>query len=47
VFFLFASNPPLVLTAVALAYACSGPVLTLMQLRRHRASRKPDTPDPP
>jgi CDP-diacylglycerol---serine O-phosphatidyltransferase len=41
VFFLFASNPPLILTIVAFAYACSGPVFTLIMLRKHRAARKP------
>ena len=35
------ANPPVVLFAVFLAYALSGPVLTLIQLRRHRAERKP------
>jgi len=41
VFFLFSSNPPLVISSVALAYASSGPVITLITLRKHRASRKP------
>ena len=41
VFFLFSSNPPLVLTSVAMIYASSGPVITLLTLRKHRASRKP------
>jgi hypothetical protein len=41
VFFLFSSNPPLVLTAAALIYASSGPVITLLTLRKHKASRKP------
>jgi len=45
VFFLFSSNPPLVLTSAALAYACSGPVFTLVMLRKHRASRKPNEGD--
>jgi len=41
VFFLFSSNPPLVLASVALIYASSGPVITLLTLRKHKASRKP------
>ncbi len=41
VFFLFSSNPPLVISSVALVYASSGPVITLITLRKHRASRKP------
>jgi CDP-diacylglycerol--serine O-phosphatidyltransferase len=40
VFFLFSSHPPLILTIVAFCYACSGPVLTLIMIRRHRAARK-------
>jgi CDP-diacylglycerol--serine O-phosphatidyltransferase len=40
IFFLFSSNPPLVLTVVAFCYACSGPVFTLVMLRKHRAARK-------
>ena len=40
VFFLFSSNPPLVLASAALCYACSGPVFTLIMIRKHRASRK-------
>lgn len=40
IFFLFSSNPPLVLTSVAFAYACSGPILTLLTLRKHRSLRK-------
>ncbi len=40
IFFLFSSNPPLVLTSVAFAYACSGPIVTLLTLRKHRSSRK-------
>ena len=42
IFFLFSSNPPLVLTSVAFAYACSGPLVTLLMLRKHRAARKPN-----
>jgi CDP-diacylglycerol---serine O-phosphatidyltransferase len=45
IFFLFSSNPPLVLTTVAFCYACSGPVFTLVMLRKHRASRKQNEPD--
>jgi CDP-diacylglycerol--serine O-phosphatidyltransferase len=45
IFFLFASNPPLVLTCVAFAYACSGPVFTLAKVRQHRAARKPSDGD--
>jgi CDP-diacylglycerol--serine O-phosphatidyltransferase len=44
VFFLFSSNPPLLLTSAALIYACSGPVFTLLALRKHRAARKPEEP---
>ncbi len=40
VFFLFSSNPPLILTSVALCYACSGPIFTLIMIRRHRAARR-------
>ena len=40
VYFFFATNPPLILFLVALSYAASGPVMTLILLRRHRASRK-------
>ncbi|NNE37591.1 MAG: CDP-diacylglycerol--serine O-phosphatidyltransferase [Gammaproteobacteria bacterium] len=40
VFFLFSSNPPLILTTVAFSYACSGPVFTLIMIRRHRAMRR-------
>lgn len=40
VFFLLSSNPPLILTSVALCYAISGPIFTLIMVRRHRASRK-------
>lgn len=44
IFFFFSSNPPLVLASVAFVYACSGPIITLLTLRKHRASRKPDEP---
>ncbi len=35
-----ASEPPLVLFSIALVYAISGPVMTLLLIRKHRASRK-------
>ena len=41
VFVFIAIEPPLVLFLLSLAYAASGPVLTLIQIRKHRASRKP------
>ncbi len=40
VFFLLSTNPPLVLTSTAFIYAISGPVFTLVMIRRHRAMRK-------
>jgi len=40
VFFLFSSNPPLILTAVAFCYACSGPAFTLFMIRKRRAARR-------
>lgn len=40
VFFLLSTNPPLVLTSTAFAYTISGPVFTLVMIRRHRAMRK-------
>lgn len=43
VFVLIAVEPPLVLFALILIYAISGPVMTLVKLRKHRAARK--TPD--
>jgi len=39
VFVFVASEPPLVLFALSLVYALSGPVYTLIVLRRHRESR--------
>ena len=36
-------QPPLVLSLMFLAYAVSGPVLTLFQLRRHRSGRQQQT----
>jgi len=44
VFVFIAIEPPLVLFLLSLAYAASGPVLTLMQIRKHRAARKPQEP---
>lgn len=40
IFFLLSSNPPLVLTIIAFCYAFSGPILTLVTLRKHRVARK-------
>lgn len=40
VFVLIAIEPPLVLFLLALAYAISGPTLTLLYIRKHRAARK-------
>ncbi len=40
VFALIASKPPLVLFMLALIYAISGPVLTLILIRKRRAERK-------
>jgi CDP-diacylglycerol--serine O-phosphatidyltransferase len=46
VFVFIASEPPLVLFLMALLYTLSGPVLTLILLRRHRESRaKSELPD--
>jgi len=46
VFVLIAIEPPIVLFILAAGYAISGPILTLLTLRKHRASRKgPDTPN--
>ena len=39
-FVFIASKPPLVLSSIALVYAISGPVITLVFIRKHRASRK-------
>lgn len=46
VFVFIASEPPLVLFAISLIYAISGPVYTLLQLRKHRAARKQQEPPP-
>lgn len=43
VFVLVAMDPPRVLFFIALIYAASGPVLTLVQLRQRRAERRPPT----
>lgn len=40
VFALIASEPPLVLFGIAVTYAVSGPVITLVTIRKHRESRK-------
>jgi CDP-diacylglycerol--serine O-phosphatidyltransferase len=40
VFVLIAIEPPLVLFLLFLAYASSGPVFTVQQLRRHREARR-------
>ena len=39
VFALIATDPPIVLFTAFLLYAISGPVLTLVQLRKHRNER--------
>ena len=39
-FVFVASEPPLVLFFIALVYAISGPVMTLLTIRKHRAARK-------
>ena len=44
VFVFIAIEPPLVLFLLSLAYAASGPVLTLIQIRKHRAARKQHEP---
>ena len=41
IFVFIASEPPLVLFLMAFSYALSGPIMTLMILRKHRASRRP------
>ena len=40
VFVLIAMEPPLVLFLLAASYAISGPILTLLTLRKHREARK-------
>lgn len=44
IFVFIAMEPPLVLFLLSLAYAASGPVLTLLKIRQHRASRKQQEP---
>lgn len=44
VFVFIAIEPPLVLFLISLAYAASGPVLTLLKIRQHRAARKQQEP---
>ena len=44
VFVFIAIEPPLVLFLISLTYAASGPVLTLVQIRKHRAARKQQEP---
>lgn len=40
IFILIASSPPLVLFLIALSFAVSGPVLTLLTIRKHRQKRE-------
>ena len=44
VFVFIAIEPPLVLFLISLIYAASGPILTLIQIRKHRAARKQQEP---
>tara|TARA_R110000782_G_scaffold17576_7_gene48976 strand:- start:1175 stop:1888 length:714 start_codon:yes stop_codon:yes gene_type:complete len=44
-FVLVAVEPSLVLCAITMLYAISGPILTLFQLRKHRESRKMNDED--
>ncbi len=44
VFVLVSTDPPLVLFSITFLYAGSGPVLTLLQIRRRRARRKHASP---
>jgi CDP-diacylglycerol--serine O-phosphatidyltransferase len=39
-FVFVAAEPPLILCAITLLYAISGPILTLATIRKHRESRK-------
>ena len=39
-FVFIASEPPLVLFFISLVYAISGPAMTLLIIRKHRAARK-------
>lgn len=40
IFVFIASEPPLVLFLLSMVYAVSGPVMTLVMVRKHRAARK-------
>jgi CDP-diacylglycerol--serine O-phosphatidyltransferase len=40
IFVFISSDPPLVLFALSVLYALSGPVLTLVSIRRRRAARR-------
>ena len=40
IFVFVSSDPPLVLFALSVIYALSGPVLTLVSIRRRRAARR-------
>ena len=40
IFVLVSTDPPMVLFTVSLAFALSGPVLTLLQIRKRRADRR-------
>ena len=44
-FVFVSSDPPLVLFALSVLYALSGPVLTLVHIRRRRASRRAGMPE--
>jgi CDP-diacylglycerol--serine O-phosphatidyltransferase len=45
-FVFIASEPPLVLFSISLVYAISGPAMTLLLIRKHRAARKlQESPD--
>lgn len=46
IFVLVAIEPPLVLFLISLIYAISGPVYTLLLVRRHRAARKQQEQEP-
>ena len=46
IFVFVSSDPPLVLFAMSLLYALSGPVLTLVSIRRRRAARRAGTVAP-
>ena len=46
IFVLIASEPPLILFLLAIGYALSGPIMTLVLLRKHRANRKLSDEEP-